>query len=71
MHKVGVNLMTIKPGFVDASMTVSLKKGAVSTKPDKVVSCILACIDAAGRWSTLRGSGACACCASSTSRGKC
>jgi len=45
LRKVGVNVMTIKPGFVDTPMTASFKKGALWAKPEKVASDILAGID--------------------------
>lgn len=45
LRKVGVNVMTIKPGFVDTPMTTSFKKGALWAKPEKVASDILAGID--------------------------
>lgn len=45
LRKVGVNVMTIKPGFVDTPMTASFKKGALWAKPEKVASDILAGVD--------------------------
>lgn len=45
LRKVGVNVMTIKPGFVDTPMTASFKKGALWAKPEKVASDIIAGID--------------------------
>ena len=45
LRKVGVNVVTIKPGFVDTPMTASFKKGALWAKPDEVASDILTGID--------------------------
>ncbi|WP_109124221.1 SDR family oxidoreductase [Dyella sp. C11] len=36
MAKVGVNVLTIKPGFVDTPMTREFKKGALWAKPDDI-----------------------------------
>jgi len=36
LHKSGVNVITIKPGFVDTPMTVNFKKGPLWVKPDTV-----------------------------------
>ena len=45
LRKLGVNVMTIKPGFVDTPMTASFKKGALWAKPDQVARDILAGVD--------------------------
>jgi short-subunit dehydrogenase len=45
LHVTGVNVITIKPGFVDTPMTVAFKKGALWAKPDTVASGIVAAID--------------------------
>ena len=37
----GVHVTTIKPGFVDTPMTAALKKGPLTTPPDKAAKCIL------------------------------
>ncbi|PXV57252.1 Short-chain dehydrogenase [Dyella jiangningensis] len=36
MAKVGVNVITIKPGFVDTPMTRDFKKGALWARPDDI-----------------------------------
>ena len=36
LAKVGVSVVTIKPGFVDTPMTVNVKKGPMMAKADKV-----------------------------------
>ena len=36
LAKVGVNVLTIKPGFVDTPMTRDFKKGALWAKPDDI-----------------------------------
>lgn len=36
LAKVGVSVVTIKPGFVDTPMTVNVKKGPLMAKADKV-----------------------------------
>lgn len=36
MYKSGVQVMTVKPGFVDTAMTRSLKKGILFAKPDAI-----------------------------------
>jgi short-subunit dehydrogenase len=41
----GVNVLTIKPGFVDTPMTASFKKGALWAKPDAIASGIQRAID--------------------------
>jgi short-subunit dehydrogenase len=45
LRKAGVNVMTIKPGFVDTPMMASFKKGALWAKPEKVASDIIAGLD--------------------------
>jgi len=45
LRKVGVNVMTIKPGFVDTPMTASFKKGALWAKPDQVARDIIGGLD--------------------------
>jgi short-subunit dehydrogenase len=41
----GINVLTIKPGFVDTPMTASFKKGALWAKPDQVARGIVRAID--------------------------
>lgn len=38
LHKAGVRVVTIKPGFVDTPMTASFKKGALWAQPEKVAA---------------------------------
>lgn len=40
LQKSGVNVLTIKPGFVDTPMTQAFKKGALWAKPEAVAQCI-------------------------------
>lgn len=41
----GINVLTIKPGFVDTPMTASFKKGALWAQPDAVAAAIVRAID--------------------------
>lgn len=41
----GVNVLTIKPGFVDTPMTRNFKKGALWAKPEQIAKGIVAAID--------------------------
>jgi len=41
----GVNVLTIKPGFVDTPMTAAFKKGALWAKPEQVARGIVRAID--------------------------
>lgn len=41
LHADGVNVLTIKPGFVDTPMTSELKKGLLWSSPDKVAKYIV------------------------------
>lgn len=45
LHKSGVQVLTIKPGFVDTPMTFDLNKGFLWALPDKVASDIVRAID--------------------------
>lgn len=45
MAKVGVNVLTIKPGFVDTPMTRDFKKGALWAKPEAVAKGIVHAAD--------------------------
>jgi hypothetical protein len=45
LAKKGVQVITVKPGFVDTPMTAHLKKGALWAKPDQVARDISAAID--------------------------
>lgn len=41
----GINVLTIKPGFVDTPMTAAFKKGALWAKPDAIARGIVAAVD--------------------------
>ena len=41
----GINVLTIKPGFVDTPMTAAFKKGALWAKPDQAARGIVRAID--------------------------
>lgn len=43
--KHGVNVVTIKPGFVDTPMTRAFKKGALWAKPDDIAAGIVKAVD--------------------------
>lgn len=45
LRPAGVNVLTIKPGFVDTPMTASFKKGALWATPEQVARGILHAID--------------------------
>jgi short-subunit dehydrogenase len=45
LGKSGVNVLTIKPGFVDTPMTRDFKKGALWAKPEQVAEGIVKAID--------------------------
>lgn len=45
LAKKGVQVLTIKPGFVDTPMTVSFKKGALWAQPDDIARGILRAIE--------------------------
>ncbi|MFA7293087.1 MAG: SDR family oxidoreductase [Rhodocyclaceae bacterium] len=45
LAKKGVQVLTIKPGFVDTPMTAAFKKGALWAQPDAVARGILAAIE--------------------------
>lgn len=45
LHATGINVLTIKPGFVDTPMTAAFKKGALWAKPDAIARGIIAAID--------------------------
>lgn len=45
LSKVGVNVVTIKPGFVDTPMTAHLKKGALFVAPDVIGRVIVKSIE--------------------------
>lgn len=45
LHSTGINVLVIKPGFVDTPMTAAFKKGPLWATPDKVASGILKAID--------------------------
>ncbi|WP_042830043.1 SDR family NAD(P)-dependent oxidoreductase, partial [Xanthomonas citri] len=41
----GINVLTIKPGFVDTPMTAAFKKGALWAKPDQIAKGIVHAVD--------------------------
>ncbi len=45
LAKLGVQVLTIKPGFVDTPMTVAFKKGALWAKPEVIAQGIVWAID--------------------------
>lgn len=45
LAKVGVNVLTVKPGFVDTPMTRDFKKGALWAKPDDIARGIVRAAD--------------------------
>ena len=45
LRPAGINVLTIKPGFVDTPMTTAFKKGALWAKPDQVAAGIVRAID--------------------------
>ena len=45
LHKAGVNVLDIKPGFVDTPMTAEFKKGLLWAKPESVAGSIVNGID--------------------------
>nr|WP_313015651.1 SDR family oxidoreductase [Brucella intermedia] len=45
LQKVGVNVLIIKPGFVDTPMTTAFPKGILWAKPDQVAKGIVSAID--------------------------
>lgn len=45
LHKHGVHVLTIKPGFVDTPMTRQFPKGALWAQPDDIAAGIVAAID--------------------------
>lgn len=45
LQSEGINVLTIKPGFVDTPMTASFKKGPLWASPDSVASGIVTAID--------------------------
>lgn len=46
LHGAGVNVLTIKPGFVDTPMTRAFRKGALWATPDQVARGIVRAVDA-------------------------
>lgn len=44
LRPVGINILTIKPGFVDTPMTATFKKGALWAKPETVAKGIVRAI---------------------------
>ncbi|TCT20210.1 SDR family oxidoreductase [Thiobaca trueperi] len=45
LHRSGVRVITVKPGFVDTPMTASFKKGLLWVSPDTIARGILNAID--------------------------
>lgn len=45
LHKLGVNVMTVKPGFVDTPMTAAFRKGVLWAQPAQVAQDIVAGIE--------------------------
>lgn len=45
LHKAGVHVLTIKPGFVDTPMTQDFKKGLLWVKPEVIAQGIVRAID--------------------------
>ena len=45
LRPAGINVLTIKPGFVDTPMTATFKKSALWAKPDQVAAGIVRAID--------------------------
>ena len=45
LHKQQINVLTIKPGFVDTPMTAAFPKGLLWAKPDQVARGIVSAID--------------------------
>lgn len=45
LHGSGVNVLTVKPGFVDTPMTAAFRKGILWAKPDAVARGIVSAID--------------------------
>ena len=44
LYKSNVNVITIKPGFVDTPMTSAFEKGLLWSTPDKIAKSILTCV---------------------------
>jgi decaprenylphospho-beta-D-erythro-pentofuranosid-2-ulose 2-reductase len=45
LHKSGVHVLTIKPGFVDTPMTAEFKKGPLWVKPETIARSIYAAVE--------------------------
>ncbi|MBO9739102.1 SDR family oxidoreductase [Xanthomonas axonopodis pv. begoniae] len=45
LRQEGINVLTIKPGFVDTPMTAAFKKGALWAKPDQIAKGIVRAVD--------------------------
>ena len=45
LHRHGITVLTIKPGFVDTPMTAQLRKGALWATPDRIARGIVNAID--------------------------
>ena len=45
LRPAGINVLTIKPGFVDTPMTAAFKKGALWAKPEQIANGIVRAVD--------------------------
>jgi hypothetical protein len=45
LHKSGIHVLTIKPGFVDTPMTATFRKGPLWVKPDTIAKGIISSIN--------------------------
>lgn len=45
LYNSGINVLDIKPGFVDTPMTADFKKGVLWVKPDVIARCIVKGVD--------------------------
>ncbi|MDN5923363.1 MAG: SDR family oxidoreductase [Xanthomonadales bacterium] len=45
LHKTGINVLTIEPGWIDTPMTAKLKKTALFVKPERIAPGIVRAID--------------------------
>lgn len=45
LRPAGINVLTVKPGFVDTPMTAAFKKGALWAKPDQIAKGIVRAVD--------------------------
>jgi len=45
LYRAGINILDIKPGFVDTPMTIDFKKGPLWVSPEKIAEGIVEAID--------------------------